>query len=340
MEVSLKRGSAVLQPLLGRRSPTIDVLLRHRIASELRTLAKERNARAFWIVMHGAMVHVAADLLEDRNLPVHLTVHDDPFGVALMSHRHLPLLPLIVRDFRFAIRRAASVDVISEGMANRYRQTLGVDSIVVHRGMEAPIVDLNSPLDPSVLDIGILGNTYTYSQLALLARATELAAKKIERRARLTIVGEGFGGRLRAENAGRIEVEVTGHLNESDAVARLSRCFALYLNYPFAARAAVFRRTSFPTKLSTYLMTARPLLAHSPSDSSLSYLRSLSGYVEWWNDRNVAAGGEALRRLWDNPLAHGSQHLIAESLRLKYYDYGTNQKRLFDSLDSLVQPRS
>ena len=124
-EVALRSGSAVVEGLMRRRSLTVDTLLAERLAGEIRALAEARHARAIWIVMHGAMVHVAARLLRKSTLPVHLTVHDDPRGVALMSRRYFALLPLIARDFAFAMRRATSVDVVSEPMGARYRRSFG-----------------------------------------------------------------------------------------------------------------------------------------------------------------------------------------------------------------------
>lgn len=74
-------------------------------------------------------------------------------------------------------------------------------------------------------------------------------------------------------------------------------------------------------------------------DSSIANLKSFSGYVEWWGDMNITTGVNALQRLWDNPAAHESQHVTAEILRRRHYDYATNQKILFHGLDALVGER-
>ena len=111
------------------------------LTAEVEALARDRGARAAWVVMHGAGVHLAARLARRRaanGLPLHLTVHDDPaFGVALRSRRYLALLPWIERDFAAALRRAESVDVICAAMADRYRRRYGVESSVVHRALDA-----------------------------------------------------------------------------------------------------------------------------------------------------------------------------------------------------------
>ena len=190
--------------------------------------------------------------------------------------------------------------------------------------------------DAEALEVGVLGNSYDFGQLVLLARVVERVAAGVGWRGRVTVVGKGFGERLRAEAGGRIEIEVAGHLDEPAAVDRLRRSFALYLNYPFTRRTSLFRQTSFPTKLSTYLMAARPLLVHSPVDSSVAEMRSFAGYVGWWGDETVAGGASALAQLWNNQTAAQSQHAIAEKLRLRYYDAKANTEKLWRVLDAMA----
>ncbi len=343
LEIGLRRGSlglpSVLASRLATRSVTIDGLLSWRLAREVEVVARQRQARALWIVMHGAMVHVAARLLSRPSLPVHLSVHDDPaFGVALMSRRHVALLPLIERDFGYALRRARSVDVVCEGMARRYRERYGIASTIVHRGIAEPVLERPAHLAGGSLEIGVMGNTYGYDQLPLLARVLEEAAGRVGARGRIVMIGQGPGERLRAEVGGRIDVEVTGHLDERHAIERLSRCFALYLNYPFSRRAAVLRQTSFPTKLSSYLLAARPLFAHAPLDSSIAHLSGMTDYVAWWGNERVEEGVTRLLRLWNLPDAHRSQHVPAERLRRAHYDLPANQAALLGPLNALVPP--
>jgi hypothetical protein len=98
--VGLKRGSAVRTPQLGRSLWLDTTLLAGDLADEILRIARERGARAIWILMHGAAVAIAARLARLATIPIHLTVHDDPaFGTALVSRRYLPLVPLIERNF-------------------------------------------------------------------------------------------------------------------------------------------------------------------------------------------------------------------------------------------------
>jgi hypothetical protein len=339
--VAFLTASHRLSAWLRRRSVTVDSLVAGAFADEITALALRRRARALWIVMHGAMVHVAARLVERQvSLPVHLSVHDDPpFGVSMLSRRHLALVPLVARDLRHALSRARSVDVISQGMADRYHSLYGVNPIVVHRGMAGPVNGAPDHDRSTGIDIGVLGNTYGYRQLLVLARALALAAERARVPARLVVVGAGYGARLQSHFNKRLQVEVTGHLDESMAIDRLSRCFLLYLNYPFGRRATVLRRTSFPTKLSTYLLTARPLLVNAPVDSSIAPLFTMQDYAAWWANLRPEDGAATILRAWERDEMHTSRHVLAEQIRERQYDLRTNRARLFFALNALVGPR-
>lgn len=63
-------------------------------------------------------------------------------------------------------------------------------------------------------------------------------------------------------------MENAGQLSEDEVVRRLQRTAFVYSMYSFNARHRLFRETSQPTKMSTYLMAARPILAHCPAGSS------------------------------------------------------------------------
>ena len=57
---------------------------------------------------------------------------------------------------------------------------------------------------------------------------------------------------------------------EAEAIPILGQCDFVYAMYPFEEKCRVFRGTSFPTKLSTYVQSQRPIFAHTPEDSTLA----------------------------------------------------------------------
>jgi hypothetical protein len=323
----------------GRRSLGLDQTIHaRRLTDEALSIARERNARGFWVVLHGSGVAIASRLVKLGVLPLHATVHDDPaYANALRSRRYLALVPWIARDFARAIRGANSVDVVGPSMADHYRRKFGIESSIVHRALPGPVEPgPDYDKDRHGLRVGVLGSTYSYGQLPILARVVESAARTLGVPGRLMVVGRSHGERLRAEVGGRVEVEVLGHVEESEAVVRLRDCFALYLNYPFGPLDGPLRRYSFPTKLGTYALAARPILLHAPDDCSVMSLTEIDGYAGHWAGRHESEGAAVLVAMWRDPRASESRHSEAESIRLRYFDPDRNRRALFEQLGALV----
>jgi hypothetical protein len=275
--------------------------------------------------------------LNPRTLPVHLTVHDDPVGQALFSRKYLALAPWLAHGFARALKQASSVDTICEGMAERYRAKLGVASTVVHRGIAEP-VEPSPPHDRSQgLSVGVIGSIYQYAMMITLGQAVAQASQALGVPGKIVVVGQGVGDQLRADMKGAIAVEATGPLDESEAIQRLGKCFLLYVNYPFGPRPALFRQTSFPTKVSTYARSARPILVHMPSDGSVVPLTRMPGsYATHWATLRASDGADLMVRLWNDPAMHQSTHEISEQVRSRFYDFATNHRTLLSLLNNLV----
>lgn len=331
-EVVLARGSV---SRTGRRSFVRDLLHAKELADELSALAEARGAGAFWVVLHGVGVPVAAHLVRHARVPVHVSVHDDPpYGIALRSRRYVGFVPRLARDFAIAMRGAASIDVVSDAMVERYRTRYGVKSIAVRRALP-PWPSRPARYDRAAgLSVGVLGNTYRTESLLALGRALGAASRALGVPGRLVILGERHDARrLHAALRGQIALETPGHLDETEAVARLRCCFLLYLNYPFHRRDAVLRRTSFPTKLTTYLMAERPLLVHAARDSSLAPFLAYDAYAFSWESMDVEEGARRLVACWSNRRLDESAADAAERVRLRYFDADWNRFALLSTLN-------
>jgi hypothetical protein len=301
-----------------------------KLAEEISDLAQRTNARGIWTVMHGATIAIAAQLARNGRFPMHVTVHDDPiYATAIRSRRLAVFAPLIARDFGFVLRHARSIDVVCTPMGERYDRKYGVKSSVLRRGLATP--PSPSPtydLSRDGLTVGLLGNTYSYQQLPLLASAIESAASELGVPGRIVVCGAGFGSRLKQDMQGRIEVEVTGHIPEQDCIAKLQRCALLYLNYPFGRINRVLGETSFPTKLSTYIYASRPILLHAPEGTSLTDIPRRNGFIDAWTTLNPADGASSLKSIVRDSSFAESHHVGSEFLRERYYDLATHRATL------------
>jgi hypothetical protein len=321
--------------VLGRRSRQV-----REVYGELLQVAKARNVRAIWIVPHGHTVPLAALAATGREYPMHLTVHDDPpFANTLRSRRAFLSTFAVESDFKRSLIGAKSIDVICQPMADRYKRRYGVHCAIAHRAMEPSVIQPSPSYDFAQrgLIIGILGNTYNYQTLPVLAKAGMLAAKRLNTHATIRALGRSRAEILKSLERPGFKVELLGHVDEAAAVEQLKGCFLVYLNYPFSRLTRVLRQTSFPTKLSTYIMASRPILLHAPSDSSTAELATMSPFVVPWHNCDVEAGADLIYAACQDPLMSQSFHADAERVRAKYYDSGTNRQTLLTALNALPE---
>ena len=226
-------------------------------------------ADGYWVVGHNEGVLVARALAR-LGAPVHLTIQDDvPDGMMARSTRYRYLAALARPTYYAALRQVRSLDFTSDGMKRYYAAALGLDGEVIHPFVPALLPPAAPPArPPGQLVVGHLGTIYAAAEWRAFLAALVGLARRRGLVPRMIMVGLAAKYRAVAAEFPGV-VELVADLPEDEAVARLAAADVLYAMYPFDARADVFRRTSLPTKLSSYLRCRRPIVAHAPRDTSL-----------------------------------------------------------------------
>jgi hypothetical protein len=257
-----------------------------------------RGASGYWVVGHNEGI-VVARALARRGARVHLTIQDDvPDGVFARSQRYRPLAPFIRPTFESTLRRMASIDVTSDGMQRYYEERLGVRSVVVHPLIEALPAAPSAPAVTDEIRVGHIGSIYALEELRAALRALRSIASERGVRAKMIMIGLAPKYRSVAAEFGDL-VALVDDLPETLAVERLFACHFLYAMYPFDARSDVFRRTSLPTKITTYLKCQRPILAHAPVGSTLLDIVTRYGVGHSCTTSTTEAIAAAMRDLLD-----------------------------------------
>ena len=235
--------------------------------ARVREIVRQLDADVFWVVGHYEGICVAAELC-DQGKQVHLTVHDDPFGTWRRSARYRMFQPLLRPAFRKLLSRVCGLDVTSWCMRDLYRQKYGVKCFAVYLHVPELRVLAGKPT-AGQLTIGHIGTLYHPEPFRrFLAACKKLAA---EQKQILRVVHIGASPEMEIiaqEHSGTFESH--GDLNEEAAVSLLASCDLLYAMYPPGKKYELFRQTSLPIKLSTYVQAQRPIFAHSPVDSTLA----------------------------------------------------------------------
>jgi glycosyltransferase involved in cell wall biosynthesis len=269
------------------------------------------EADLYWVVAHYEGISVAAEL-NDRGEKIHLTVHDDPFGTWIRSERYRAFRPLLWRTFPRLLRAAQSIDVTSWGMRNLYRQKYGVKCFALYRHVPN-LPDLDIPRDSRRLTIGHIGTLYRPEPFERFLSASKRVAAETNRSLRIVRIGDSPEiDCIAAEDPGIFQAH--GDLNEERAIPLLAACDFLYAMYPAGRRYELFRKTSLPVKVSTYLQSQRPIFAHTPADSTLACVVRQYGIgcvEESGSEPRIA---EKIRGLLDRPVPRENYQLAREDL--------------------------
>jgi hypothetical protein len=236
---------------------------------EISELLLAQSADGYWILAHNEGTLVARALLR-RGAAVHLSVQDDvPDGIFGRSNRYRWLAPLARPTYDETMKSAASVDVICEGMRRYYKSRLDVDGAVVHRWL--PPLGAPQPRQTVAgeLHVGHIGTIYAENEWRAFLTALRAYASARRLKPRMTMVGLADRYHALAAEFSNM-VELVADTPEDQAVERLRHCDFMYAMYPFDRRADVFRRTSLPTKISSYLLCQRPIFGQTPAASSLA----------------------------------------------------------------------
>ncbi len=229
------------------------------------------SAEVCWLVLHNEMLPLAVQLRKRFGQKMHLSVHDDvPEAIYARSRRFRHLRWLARRFQRLHLPAFTSMDVTSVNMQRYYQEEYRLNSTVVHPVVWNSVLAPESSLSDDELRIGHIGSLYSRREWLCMLAGAERWAKDTGRRIRIDIIGNpgqdavppaGFSG----------TVKFVGQMEENEAIQLLSHCHVLYAMYPFDRRHRVFRETSQPTKLSTYMRVARPIFCHAPIGSSLGF---------------------------------------------------------------------
>jgi hypothetical protein len=254
-----------------------------------------------WLSAMNEGLLVGKKLAESGVKHLHVSVHDDPAGLAQKSRRYRHLAPFIDHCHRELLRKADTVEVVSEPMQRYYNKRWGIESGVVYRYIKDFRLPKPCTADEQVVTIGHGGSAYSAAEVSAFLSALRSISKSDGVGFRVL----NFGGSphfLRAAAQFPEIVVDAGNAPEATVVEQLRQCRFLYSMYSFSESHRVFRETSQPTKMSTYLMAAKPILAHCPADSSMNYMLSRYRLGLSVASQETAPLADAIRQIMEQPV--------------------------------------
>jgi hypothetical protein len=247
-----------------------------RTASQLSEFLSQENTKPVWVIAEStAVIDCVYYAFRQKAFPFRLQVWDDVRYLASLKHLDAVSANRVFHRFRYLLTRAVDVAVIGEQMATEYLSLGAKNCRVIRHGLD---IDVNVPALRSTAEsfrIGFCGSAYASDAWASLLKALDrmnwtVASRPVE----LWVVGSeasfSAGQPVNAHFWGRRSMEATTRL--------MGDCDLLYMPQSFQKNHDPLTRWSFPTKLSTYVATGRPVFFHTPTWGSLNSFAAQHGF--------------------------------------------------------------
>lgn len=240
-----------------------------RIAAGVLGMIRQEQPQQVWAVLNSvSVIDVLYHLLPDLDCDLLPQVWDDPEHLGRQRHQDRFARARISRRFLSILSRATRTAVIGEAMAAAYQELAPGRYVVVRHGVvSSPPPPRPDPSSPSEFRIGLSGSMYSPASWRALQQALDLLDWRIDGRQVVLVVA---GGRIEFNSrASSADCRFLGWRPPEETLRLMTGCDVLYLPQAFESSHEPLTRLSFPTKLSSYAATGRPVLIHTPTYGSL-----------------------------------------------------------------------
>jgi glycosyltransferase involved in cell wall biosynthesis len=231
---------------------------------------REHQATKVLMILDSSVnIGIGSAIADSLEIPLLLLVWDAPEYFLLKEKVDRITRTKLLKRFYKTLRKAERVAVASRAMDLRYQQECGIETLILRQGfpLSAPHDAITCHTSPSEFTIGFAGTLYAEAAWRALLGALDQVGWVLEgRRIIIRLLGPDF----RLQSNSSAHMEYLGWRSQEESVRILSLCDINYLPYPFEPWLKDAALYSFPVKLSTYLLTGRPVFIHAPAYSSLS----------------------------------------------------------------------
>ena len=269
-----------------------------KLAREVTAFAENTGAQTIWCTLEGqTMIRLALALQKSLPLPMVAQVWDPPGWWLRDNNVDKFSRKKVLSDFtRVLSNSRTTLAAASWAMAEQYSNDYGCTAIPVIPGLPKdwaykPSTVLN---DSTTLTIGFAGQLYSSEEWNCLMQALEGIGWMIDgRHVEVRALGRIFGINAHGER----NIRFYGWRSQQETIEILSGCDVLYCPYWFSPKFEEESRLSFPSKLTSYLASGRPVLFHGPTYASPSRFLQEQQAALQCNSLNKKAIIESLQKL-------------------------------------------
>lgn len=276
------------------------VVVERQLLEQVTKCGSEHQVDLVWAILDSPVIYrLAAAVADKLAVPLVTTVWDPAEYVVAGAGLGPYWRRIALNDFSHSMRRAIRSSVMSDAMRDEYVERYGVRAIIMRHGLA-----YSDRLPPGVTPtsnarflIGFAGSLYAKQEWKALLSALDtcswhIAGKDIY--IRVLTRGE-FRQYLDAGESSRIEY--LGWRSMAETIRLLSEMDVNYLPYWFDPAYDLSVRLCFPTKLTSYLASGRPVFFHGPSVASPAHFLTRYGAGASCHSLDHAAIIETLTQL-------------------------------------------
>lgn len=261
---------------------------------------REQRCDAMFSILDSATNMEIADEVATRlAIPKYTLVWDPPDFIGTHLWQTPWTLSRLLQAFHTAVSGSKRLAVVSDPMAQKYETDYRVPTVLLRHAAPSIASSRGPELRTDTLVIGFAGSVSAAPQLNLLAAALDsldwsVAGRPVELHL--------YGLRFVLESRVPRNIRYCGYHSVPSTVAQLAATAdVLFMPQPFDEASRSFTELSFPTKLSTYFASCRPILLHSPAYSSLGKFLEQCPFGVWCQDMEIDSLRKSLLTIITQP---------------------------------------
>jgi GT2 family glycosyltransferase len=306
------------------------------ILPSLLKFAAAVSCDAFWMILEGqSMIRLAHRLMNVTSLPIHVQVMDPPGRWLRVHNVDVMSSGEVARKFTEVLARADSCATASWAMADRYKKAFNArcTPIVPSVPEEWARPPATSSLNGPTIRIGFAGQVYARAEWDTLLLALSKSGWKIAGRPVEILAHAQYVQML--DQSPDDHVKYYPWIDTKDLIGTLSEMDLLYCPYWFSAQEREDAELCFPSKLTTYLATGRPVIFHGPPYSA-PYK-----FLSRWNAAFLCRGPKPkhIREAIQQAVSDPSRYVTTARNGSRAFHANLTRTGLRRSLESFLLPR-
>lgn len=228
---------------------------------------KNKIDKILAIIQDEPIIMTAHKIAEILDVPILTQVWDDPTWSINLVNKSINS-KISLKKFDQLISSSKACATASTDMAQSYNMKYGVKTYTLLGSLPSklihkPLTKINS-IKGKIL-IGYAGQLYAKNEWDSFLQALDSLNWRINGKE----VEIWLFGNFKNLNFGQRPIINMGYLSQPQVIDKLSKCSFCYLPYWFSDDYRIIAKTSFPSKLSTYLASGVPVFYHGPLYASV-----------------------------------------------------------------------